>query len=43
MHVHMTGGVTVEMLFVEETVERLMVCEDISSTHFQLTVNVISL
>jgi len=31
VHIHMSGGVTVEkLMFVEEAVERLMVYEDIS-------------
>ena len=44
VHVHMSGGVTVEMLMlVEEAVERLMVCEDIFRIPYQLTANIISL
>jgi hypothetical protein len=40
----MSGGMTVEkLMLVEEALERLMVCEDISPTPYQLTVNIISL
>lgn len=44
LHVHISSGVTVEKLMLaEEAVERLMVCEDISPTPYQLTVNIIPL
>jgi len=40
----MSGGVTVEkVMLIKEAVERLMVCEDISPSPYQLTVNIISL
>lgn len=44
MHVYVSGGVTVEkLMLVEEAVERLVVCEDISPTPYQLTIIIISL
>lgn len=44
VHVHVSGGVTVEkVMLIKEAVESLMVCEDISPSPYQLTVNIISL
>jgi len=44
VHVHVSGGVTVEkVMLINEAVERLMVCEDISPSSYQLTVSIIYL